>query len=154
MGVPELPSVQPTAISSSMPVYADSSAAAGLLGLSAITLIIIVASILLNIGLSFIAASMAKNKGYSYGGFLCLGIFASFLIAIIVAACLPDRTVNVQNAYATFNPQAFNVPPQPYQNTQPQYRVPDGGIMFCSKCGSRVNAGDAFCKNCGNRVQQ
>lgn len=154
MGVPELPSVQPTAISSSMPAYADSSAAAGLLGLSAVTLIIIVASILLNIGLSFIAASMAKNKGYSYGGFLCLGIFASFLIAIIVAACLPDRIVHAQNAYATFNLKAFNVPPQPYQSAQPQYRVPGDGTMFCSKCGGRVNTGDAFCKNCGNRMQR
>ena len=28
----------------------------------------------INFGLSFIAAAMAKTKGYSYGGFLCLGM--------------------------------------------------------------------------------
>ena len=41
--------------------------------------------------LAFIPASMAKKKGYSYGGFWVFGFFL-WLPAIIVAACLNDKT--------------------------------------------------------------
>ncbi len=67
------------------------------------------------IGLAFIPASMAKKKGYSYAGFWVFG-FLLFLPAIIVAACLSDKSVS-QNVY--------NAPPPPYVATPappPVYR--------------------------------
>lgn len=42
------------------------------------------------IGLAFIPASMARNKGYSYGGFWAFGFFL-FIPAIIVAAVIEDK---------------------------------------------------------------
>lgn len=51
--------------------------------------------LLVVIRLAFIPASMARKKGYSYGGFYVFGIFA-FLIAVIVAACLQDRNMYIR----------------------------------------------------------
>ena len=45
-----------------------------------------------NVGLSFIPASVARKKGRSFWGFLCLGIFLSFLISLFVALWSSKKT--------------------------------------------------------------
>ncbi len=114
--------------------------------------IVIVIGLLANIGLSFIPASMARKKGYSFGGFYALSFFVSFLIAIIVVACLSDKSA--PPAYAGqpyYPPQGFQAPPQQYQ--QPQYQPPAEETKFCSKCGGRMNINDLFCGKCGNKSE-
>lgn len=45
-------------------------------------------------------AFIAKNKGYSFILFLLLGVFLSFLVALIVAALLKDKTLTPEEAKA------------------------------------------------------
>ena len=99
--------------------------------------VIVVIVLGLQVGLSFIGASMAKKKGYSFGGFWCLGFFSSFLIGIIVAAILPDLNLYVRKdelyAYTA-------VPPVP------------SAARPCPACGKPVAAGDLFCSACGSKM--
>jgi hypothetical protein len=88
----------------------------------------------LQIGLSFIGASMARKKGYSFGGFWCLGFFSSFLIGIIVAAIVPDLNLYVRKD------ELFARPPMP-----PMARP-------CPACGKPVSMGDSFCPACGVKM--
>jgi len=58
------------------------------------------------VGLAFIPASVARKKGYSYGGFWCFGFFA-FVPAIIVAACIKPKQKplvyqNIQRNYQDY----------------------------------------------------
>lgn len=101
--------------------------------------IIIVISLGLQVGLSFIGASMAKKKGYSFGGFWCLGFFSSFLIGIIMAAVLPDLNMYVRKD------EFYRRPPMPPQG------IPAG--RPCPNCGKPLPEGNAFCPSCGARVQ-
>lgn len=43
---------------------------------------------------------------------------------------------------------------QPYQPQAPsmQYNS-QGGFVFCSSCGARVEAGTKFCPNCGSQIE-
>jgi hypothetical protein len=118
----------------------------------------------LDVGLAFIPANMAKKKGYSYGGFWCLSFFASFLIAIIVVACISDKTQQAQVNPGQYPPgqgfappsayappvQSYNPPPQ--SNNPPPQQMPQPGVVFCSKCGARMTSSDAFCSSCGSRI--
>lgn len=94
--------------------------------------------LLIAAGLAFIPSNIAKRKGYSFGGFWCLSFFLSFLVGIIVAACIPDRNEYVRRDeyYAQ------------------QYKQPGGGNFdrYCVKCGAGIAAGDAFCRKCGAKV--
>ncbi|MGI5919983.1 MAG: zinc ribbon domain-containing protein [Christensenellales bacterium] len=98
--------------------------------------VIVVIVLGLQVGLSFIGASMAKRKGYSFGGFWCLGFFSSFLIGIIAAAIVPDLNLYVRKdelyAYAA-------VPPVP-------------AARPCPACGKPVAVGDLFCSACGSKM--
>jgi hypothetical protein len=106
-------------------------------------IIIFIIAIGANAGLAFIPAYMAKNKGYSFGGFWCISFFASFLVGIIIAACITDKTT--QN-YA--QPQY-----PPYQQPYGQaYAQPGQFTSYCSKCGHGIVGGDAFCPGCGTKV--
>ena len=100
--------------------------------------IIIVIVLGLQAGLSFIGASMAKKKGYSFGGFWCLGFFSSFLIGIIVAAIVPDLNLYVRKdelyAYTA-------MPPVPPPATRP-----------CPACGKPVAVDGLFCSACGSKM--
>jgi hypothetical protein len=60
---------------------------------------------------------MAKRKGYSFGGFWCLGFFSSFLIGIIAAAIVPVPAA--RPCPACGKPVAV-------------------GDLFCSACGSKM----------------
>lgn len=112
----------------------------------------------LNVGLAFIPANMAKKKGYSYGGFWCLSFFASFLVAIIVAACLNPRAGSPAAYQQPYQQTSYQQPPyDPYQ--QPQYQPPPppytGGpppMGYCYRCGYEKKSGDAFCSRCGAKL--
>lgn len=105
-----------------------------------IVIIILIVGLGANVGLSFIPAYMAKNKGYSFGAFWCISFFASFIIGLIIAACIPDK--NAPGYYAP--------PQQPYG--QP-YQQPGQFDSYCSKCGHGLKGGDPFCPGCGIKVQ-
>lgn len=86
--------------------------------------------IVFNVGLSFIGASMAKKKGYSFGGFWCLGFFSYFIIGIIVAVIVPDL-------------YRFELKPE-YRYYQPAVDT-----RVCSNCGNALKGNDVFCSQCG-----
>ncbi len=104
-------------------------------------ILIFIVAIGANAGLAFIPAYMAKNKGYSFAAFWCISFFASFIVGLIIAACITDKTT-----------QAYYAPPQnqPYQ--QP-YAQPGHFNSYCSKCGHGLNGADPFCPGCGTKVQ-
>ncbi len=52
------------------------------------------------ISLALWPAFIAKNKGYSFILFLLLGVFVSFILALIVAALLKDKTLTPEEARA------------------------------------------------------
>lgn len=118
--------------------------------------------------LAFIPASMAKKKGYSYGGFWFFG-FLLWLPAIIVAACLSDKTK--QNATYAPPPQyGYNgqppygapvAPPPPYGTgqgyaapvPQPAVSKPQAAPeKTCPYCGSNFSADKTMCDSCGARM--
>ena len=67
-----------------------------------------------SVGLAFIPATIAKKKGYSYGGFFVLGLFF-FLIGLIVVLCLDDKNARanqvVSAVYPSNSPSKRNVVP-------------------------------------------
>lgn len=92
------------------------------------------------VGLAFIPATIARNKGYSYGGFWALGFFF-FLIGLIVALCLSDK--RTQQQY--YQPQYG----QPYQ---PPYQPPQAQSV-CPNCNSSIPVDSAFCPKCGTKTK-
>lgn len=86
----------------------------------------------INFGLAFIGAAMAKAKGYSYGGFLCIGIFATFLVGIIVAAGLKPK------------------PTSEYYHNKNVYK---GKIINCTNCGAVCTQDMDFCPGCGSQLK-
>lgn len=105
-------------------------------GVSPIAIII---TLLIAVGLAFIPATMARNKGYSYGGFWAFGFFF-FLIALIVAACLTDK-----NQYVRRDEVGYPPPPQYTPNAQQNANA----TKFCPSCGASLNMQDQFCGHCG-----
>jgi hypothetical protein len=59
--------------------------------------------LLIGLGLGFIPANIAKKKGYSAGGFYVFGVLF-FLIAVIVAVCLKDKTLTTSTVLAGRTP--------------------------------------------------
>lgn len=90
----------------------------------------------INVGLAFVVANMAKQKGYSYGGFWCLSFFLSFIVGLIVVLCIDDKNAR---PYAP-----YQVPPAG-PGAQP-------GIWYCSYCGTSMREGDRFCPGCGQKI--
>ncbi len=94
------------------------------------------------VGLAFIPANIARNKGYSYGGFWVFGFFF-FIIALIVSLCLSDKTIQ-------YYPSAYQQPyQQPYQ--PPYQQQPAQGV--CPNCGNSVPGDSAFCPKCGTKIK-
>ena len=113
---------------------------------------------LVNFGLSFIGAAMAKKSGYSYGGFLCLGMFTSFVISIIVAACIKPKPGS--NYFG--KPVVFA---QPGISCGQCGTVCSISMVYCPKCGRKIKGeckscgGEcsddmAFCPTCGKEVSE
>lgn len=96
---------------------------------------VLIADLIIQFGLAFIPANMAKKKGYSFGGFWCLSFFFFFLVSIVVAACLTDKNEFVRRdeigAYG--NPQDTNFE------------------LYCSHCGKGLFKEDQFCPKCGSK---
>jgi hypothetical protein len=115
----------------------------------AIWLIALFVGIGANVGLAFIPAYIAKNKGYSFGAFWCIGFFASFVIGLIIAVCLPEKYPPYYPPYTPYG-QPYGQPPygQPYQQSGPSAQFTN----YCSKCGHGIVSGDPFCPGCGNKV--
>lgn len=88
--------------------------------------------LIINAGLAFIPANMAKNKGYSFGGFWCLSFFISFLVGIIVAACLTDKREFVRRDEIGG-----------YDRHQTQFE------KYCVHCGNGMYNDELFCSRCG-----
>lgn len=107
---------------------------------SGISPVAIIISLLIAVGLAFIPATMARNKGYSYGGFWAFGFFF-FLIALIVAACLTDKNQYVRRDEVGYAPP----PPQYVSNAQQNTNA----TKFCPSCGASLNMEDQFCGQCG-----
>ena len=146
-------------------------------GISAVVWLIILLGIGARVGLAFIPATIARNKGYSYGGFWALGFFF-FLIALIVILCMdpkPGSPKYVQQGYYPPQPQpgypgaapygqAGPVPPYgqpgpipPYGQPNyapPQAAQPQPEDIRCAQCGTPVKQGDAYCSKCGSKLVQ
>jgi hypothetical protein len=126
-------------------------------------------------GLSFIPASMAKKKGYSFAGFYCLSFFAWFLGAIIIAALITDKNPKPQPLYVPYYASPYppygsypppygygaypppNVPPYNGVPTSavPGGSAPTGAAYFpprCPNCGETLTGGNDFCVRCGARL--
>jgi hypothetical protein len=101
----------------------------------------------LGVGLAFIPAKIAKEKGYSYGAFWCLSFFGTFIVGIIVALCITDkRTRMYQSQYG--QPYQPPVPPLQYQPPYAQTQT-----ITCPKCGCGIDAASVFCKKCGEKLR-
>lgn len=109
-----------------------------------LTVIILIVSIGAAVGLAFIPASIARKKGYSYGGFWAFGFFL-FIPALIVALVIEDKTQpKYQQPYAPYPPG-----PPPYGQG---YAPSSQPASYCPKCGAAVSVGNAFCQGCGTKV--
>lgn len=107
-----------------------------------VIVVIAIISIGAAIGLAFIPATIARKKGYSYGGFWAFGFFL-FIPALIVALVLEDKT---QPRYQPYPP--YQQPGQPYG--QPPYGQQP--TVSCPSCGAPVSGSDPFCPKCGARM--
>lgn len=89
---------------------------------------------------SFIIAQIARNKGYSFGGFFVFGVFA-FVPALIVVLMLPNKTLPAQQVASSTDVNIVvsqPVPPSPKQ---------------CQYCAS-LNPPDVYkCQHCGAPLQ-
>ena len=107
----------------------------------------------INFGLSFIAAAMAKGKGYSYGGFLCLGMFTAFWIAIIVASSrIPksgSRYLLQRDMEQYFAQRNLHAQPNQHQPIAQNVQSAEESVIECTGCGATCNSGMAFCPSCG-----
>jgi hypothetical protein len=144
LGVPDFPSI-PVPTDFSTDFYYDYATAESAITLGIwLTVIIVILSIGAAVGLAFIPASIARKKGYSYGGFWAFGFFL-FIPALIVALVIEDKTQpKYQQPYAPYPPGS---PPygQGYAPPQPP--------SYCPKCGAAIPAGNAFCQGCGTQVK-
>lgn len=82
---------------------------------------------------SFIIAQIARNKGYSFGGFFIFGVFA-FVPALIVVLMLPRKTQAVQYEPATAESAQPVAPPAPRQ-CQYCAGLNPPGVYKCQHCG-------------------
>ncbi len=120
-------------------------------------IILAVVGIGINVGLSFIPASMAKKKGYSFAGFYCLSFFVSFIIAIIIAALIRDKRPPQPYwpPYPPYPPCPPPYPPGPYvpNAIYPPYGQPPQPVSVCPGCGAAIPGVDPFCPKCGARME-
>lgn len=103
----------------------------------------------INFGLSFIGAAIAGKKGFSYGGFLCLGIFVAFWLSLIIAAALTPREGS--RYLAQRNQQQQYAQPNQYLPNEQNAQPPQEGALICSGCGAPVDSQMAFCPTCGKK---
>ena len=120
------------------------------------------------VGLSFIPASMAKKKGYTFGGFYCLSFFVSFVVTIIIAALITDKNPKPQALYTPYYGVPYPPYGQPYvpppyggitppPQNQPDSSCPPGNPTYypphCPNCGEALTNEGCFCPRCGARFR-
>lgn len=154
----------------------NTSAAVG--GMAGILILAILISFGAKIGLAFIPANIAKNKGYGFAGFFLLGLFF-FFIGLIVSLCLDDKnsqvnqmqnaiySANNSNMRQTTNPSdeliKYNTLLQQGAITQEEYdnlktkiiggaSTSSSGKRFCPHCGQEQAQNSMFCENCGTKL--
>jgi hypothetical protein len=89
---------------------------------------------------SFVVASIAQNKGYSFGGFFIFGVFA-FIPALIVILMLPNKSLPAPSQPQTADVNLIVSRPEPLHPKQCQY------------CAS-LNPPDTYkCMHCGAPLQ-
>jgi hypothetical protein len=111
-----------------------------------------------NVGLAFIPATIARNKGYSFGGFWCISFFASFLVGLIIALCLTDKRLQQpyqQPQYGQPYQQPYQppVPPPQYQQPYAPPYVQNTQTIICPNCKNGVPGDSAFCARCGAKLR-
>jgi len=86
---------------------------------------------------SFIIAQIARNKGYSFGGFFIFGVFA-FVPALIVVLMLPNKAQPVQQATSSTDVNIVIHPPKPPSPKQCQYcaSLNPPEALHCGHCGA------------------
>jgi hypothetical protein len=106
----------------------------------------------INFGLSFIGAALAKKKGYSYGGFLCLGIFTAFWLSLIIVACLTPREGSPYLEQKD-REQRYKQQHQNSSQTQTgQSKISMApGFFACSGCGAKCENEVMYCPSCGKK---
>ena len=87
-------------------------------GIGAFVWLIVLLAVGARVGLAFIPAVIARDKGYSYGGFWALGFFF-FLVGLIVALCLDPKPGS-----AKYTQQAYYPPQPPPYGPYGQYGQP------------------------------
>ena len=61
-----------------------------------------------------------------------------------------DFQTKYGGGYVANPQQIYQQPSQPqFSQTQPNAQ---GGFVFCSSCGTKVEVGTKFCPNCGNQI--
>lgn len=116
-----------------------------------------VIEILLDVALGAAAGYIARNRGRSFWGFFVLGLFFP-VIAIIIAACLPNRNSSGGTQSDSNVIEVSDVKDVTDSITdgdisqQTAYSAPVKQANFCEYCGSRLEEGSAYCGNCGAKV--
>ena len=72
------------------------------------------------------------------------------IIDIIIYLCMSDQAFQKKYGGVSANNQQ-QVYQQPYQQPYHQPNISQGKVVFCSSCGTKVDAGTKFCPNCGNQ---
>lgn len=105
------------------------------------TMVIFFVLLIFNIGLSLIPASLARDKGYSFFGFFLLGFFVSFLLALIIVACLSPKNqfvygqsthVHVHQGSQSVNQQPIDMQQTPRANNHRQ----GNGRLLSLRCAA------------------
>ena len=141
-------------------------------------IVLIVLGLAILFGLALLPANIAKKKGYGFWGFFLFAYFL-WLPALIVAACLADRTK--PRPYYFVGQQPYGYPgqpgaPQPDQaggqaptNASQPYGAqtvyaaqtpPQNGVgqaspaaVACPQCGTQMSGAMMYCANCGARLK-
>jgi predicted RNA-binding Zn-ribbon protein involved in translation (DUF1610 family) len=107
------------------------------------------------VGLAFIPAKIASDKGYSFGGFYAFGFFF-FLPALIVAAVLEDKKAAAEREDSLRNDlyrlrQDINTRAlgSAGADSRKEYYDPK-----CRQCGHLNETGTKFCIKCGAMLAQ
>lgn len=82
-------------------------------------------------------------------------VVVAIVIAILVTRRRKLRIPTSENTHTNMPPEPFNVTPVPTQATESISNEPETiskPVVFCHKCGSKLECGSRFCHNCGTKL--
>ena len=139
-------------------------------GVTIVAVVVVIFSIGLNVLFACLTGNMAKKKGMSYGAWWCLSFFLLGFIALIIVACMSDKTNEQQITKASWvcpNCSAINegMPNAngsefcPHFGTKRQEPKPQPVVSsswVCPKCNANNKMlpnsnGNEFCPHCGTK---